>query len=85
MNSWDDYQGHDDEIHRARLMVPTADNDRRGGTRIDAHIGFNYLFTDGFMEGHSFGIEVGMPVYQKIEGPNLETDIIATAGWQYRF
>ena len=85
LNSWEDYEGHDDIIHNSRLMVPTADNDRRAGTRLDAHLGFNYLFTDGFLCGHSIGLEAGMPIYQNIEGPNLETDFIVTIGWQYRF
>ena len=85
LNSWQDYEGHDDTIHASRNGVPTADNDLRGGTRLDAHLGCNYLFTDGFLAGNSFGVELGMPVYQNIEGPNLETDLIVTLGWQYRF
>lgn len=85
LNSWDDIEGNDDEIHPARNNTPTADNDLRGGTRVDAHIGFNYLFTEGTFKGHNFGVELGMPVYQYIEGPNLETDWTATFGWQMTF
>lgn len=85
LNTWQDYEGHDDIIHNSRRGVPTADNDLRGGTRVDAHVGFNYLFTEGFLKGNSFGVEAGMPIYQNLEGPNLETDIIVTVGWQYRF
>lgn len=85
VNSWDDYEGHDDQINAMRLMMPTANNDLRGGTRVDAHIGFNYLFTEGFLKGSNIGVEVGIPVYQYLEGPNLETDLVATIGWQKTF
>jgi hypothetical protein len=85
LNSWEDIEGHDDAIHRLKDMVPTANNDLRGGTRVDAHLGFNYLFTEGFLAGNSFGMEAGVPVYQNLEGPNLETDLTVTIGWQYRF
>ena len=85
LNSWDDIEGKDDEVDPGKANTPTADNDLRGGTRVDAHIGFNYLFTDGTLKGHNFGVELGMPVYQYIEGANLETDWIATIGWQVAF
>lgn len=85
LNSWDDFEGNDDEIHPARNNTPTADNDLRGGTRVDAHIGCNYLFTDGVFKGHNLGLEIGMPVYQYIEGANLETDWTVTVGWQMTF
>ena len=85
LNSWDDYEGHDDGLHGRRNMMPTADNDLRGGTRADAFLGFNYLFTEGVLKNNNIGIEIGMPFYQNIEGPNLETDLILTIGWQMTF
>ena len=85
INSWEDFQGHDDTINNSQRIIPTADNDLRGGSRLDVHLGCNYLVTEGLMAGHNFGVEVGMPVYQYIDGPNLETDISVTLGWQYRF
>ena len=85
VNSFDDIEGKDDEIDPGKANTPTADNDLRGGTRVDAHLGFNYLFTDGIFKGHNIGLEIGMPVYQYLEGPNLETDWTATIGWQMHF
>lgn len=85
LNSWVDYDGHDDELVGRRNMMPTADEDLRAVTRADALIGFTYLFTQGALAGNSIGLEVGMPFYQDIDGPNLETDYTVTLGWQVRF
>ena len=85
LNSWDDYVQDDNQISTMSLMTPTANSDLRGGTRVDAHIGFNYLFTEGVLKNNNIGIEFGVPVYQYLEGPNLETDWTATIGWQMAF
>ena len=67
------------------LMVPTADPDRRAGTRVDLHLGINYRRTAAPLQGHRLSLEFGRPVYQNLDGPQLETDWITTAGWQYMF
>ena len=85
LNSWKDYDGHDDELVGRKNMMPTADEDLRAGTRADALLGFTYLFTEGALAGNSIGLEAGMPFYQDIDGPNLETDYTVTLGWQVRF
>ena len=84
--TWGDIDGSDDELApMAPLMVPTADPDRRAGTRIDLHLGVNYRRTGALLKGHRLALEFGRPVYQTLDGPQLETDWIATAGWQYMF
>ena len=45
----------------------------------------NYLFTDGFLKGHRLAIEGGMPVWQDLDGPQLEVDWVVIVGWQYAF
>ena len=85
LNSWKDYDGHDDELIGRQNMMPTADADLRAGTRADVHLGLTYLFTEGALCGNSIGLEAGMPFYQDIDGPNLETDYTVTLGWQVRF
>ena len=80
-NFWDDINGEDDRLNKN--MVPTADPDLRGGSRLDAHIGLNYKFVSGILKGHRIALEFGAPIYQDLNGPQLETDIIATIGWQF--
>jgi hypothetical protein len=63
-------------------MIPTADPNLRKGQRLDLLPGVNYVFTSGPLRGHRFAFEAGFPVYQKLDGPQLETDWRIVAGWQ---
>jgi len=50
------------------------------GKRADLSLGLNVKVPG---TGHRFAIEVGKPVWQDLDGPQLETDMIITAGWQW--
>jgi len=80
---WSDFDGVDDELNPA--MVPTADPDLRGGQRLDLLVGLNTIIPDGPLRGHRFNVEVGLPVYQDLDGPQLEMDWTLTVGWQKSF
>ena len=41
--------------------------------------------TSGPLHGVRFAIEAGLPTYQHLDGPGLETDWITTVGVQYAF
>ena len=77
---WENFHGSDPDLNPA--MVPTADPDLRGGDRLDALFGLNAYLQDGPLAGHRFAFEFGVPVYQDLDGPQLETDWILTLGWQ---
>jgi len=62
-------------------LVPTADPTLRGGTRLDMLFGIKY----GGMHGGIIGLEAGFPIYQNLDGPQLEIDFILQAGLQYGF
>ncbi len=80
---WGNIDGADSNLPAmAPMMVPTADPDRRGGRRYDALLGASIAPTTGALRSHRFGIEFGMPIYQNLDGPQLETDWTATIGWQ---
>jgi len=64
--------------------VQTADPDRQKARRIDFGVGLNFS-ADGALAGHRLALEWTRPVYQKLDGPQLETDWTVTAGWQYAF
>ena len=81
--SWGNVSGADPELNPA--LISTADPDRRGGTRIDALIDVELVIPNGNWQNNSFGIEFGMPIYQNLEGPQLETDWIVSMGWQWVF
>ncbi len=65
--------------------VQTADPDNYGGERVDAFFGVNLVGQTGALRGHRLAFEVGTPIFQDLNGPQLETDWIATVGWQKAF
>lgn len=69
--------GQDDSVS---LPVQTADPDNYGFNRLDFHLGVNTFIPN---TNHRIALEVGMPVYQDLNGVQLETDQLITLGWQY--
>ena len=68
------------------LPVQTADPDNQGGTRLDVHLGLNIAGQSNIgTAGHRLAFEIGAPVYQDLNGPQLETDWTLTLGYQYAF
>ncbi len=82
-NIWQDVDGADPQLNPA--MVPTARPDLRGGERVDFLLGVNFFKSEGKLSGHRISIEAGVPIYQHLDGPQLETDWIFKAGWQWAF
>lgn len=80
---WGDIDGADPDLNPA--LVPTADPDRRGGERIDLSFGVNLYAPKGGLKGNRVGIQVGFPIYQSLDGPQLETDWHLTIGWNWTF
>lgn len=62
------------------MMIPTADADLRGGRRVDAFVGVNYR-----SGAHRLALEYGLPAYQDLDGPQLETDSVLVLGYQVSF
>lgn len=78
---WEDIHGADSELNP--MMVPTARTDLQGGSRIDALIGVNLLQPTGSLAGNRLNAEFGMPVYQYLDGPQMETDYRGMVSWQF--
>jgi len=86
--AWGDIDGRDERITQfvgAAPLVPTAFPDLRGGQRLDILFGVNLLGTEAAAKGHRLGLELGIPVWQDLDGPQLETDWYLTLGWQFAF
>lgn len=63
-----------------RAPVQTADPDRHGMQRLDFGLGANLLLPG---QKHRVALELTAPTYQKLDGPQLETDWFLTLGWQF--
>jgi hypothetical protein len=66
-------------------IVPTADPGRRAAASLSLLGGVNFALPEGMLSGVRLALEVGVPVYQTLDGPALETDWMMTAGVQYAF
>ena len=53
----------------------------QGGDRLHFFLGVNHTHPGG----HRFAGELGGPIFQDLNGPQLETDIIYRIGWQFSF
>ncbi len=88
--TWGDVRGADRRIAQSLMpmgmgpfpSVPTAIPSLRGGSQASLSVGANYYFRTGFAAGHRLALEIGAPIYQDFDGPQLETDWTGTLGWQ---
>ena len=82
---WGNIEGADPSLNPT--VVPTADPERQGGNRLDALIGINFVNQLGpkLLRGQRLAVEFGLPLYQDLNGPQLETDWVLLLGWQYAF
>ncbi len=81
--SWGDIRGRDPNLNTA--MVQSASTTLQGGQRVDAIFGLNFIVPRGPLMGNRLAFEGGLPVHQRLEGPQLETDHFFTVRWQKTF
>lgn len=65
--------------------VTTAFNDNYGGERLDLILGLNLLGPSGLIKGHRIAVDLRLPLWQDLNGYQLETDSLLTIGWQKSF
>ena len=80
---WDDIHGADPRLNPN--LVPTANPDIRAGSQVDFLMSIELYAPDGMLKGQHLGIEIGTPLYQHLNGPQLQTDWQISAGWQWTF
>ncbi|MEM8867022.1 MAG: transporter [Verrucomicrobiota bacterium] len=73
------------QIGPAGRSVTTTFNDNYGGERVDAILGLNFIAQSGCFKGHRLGLDLRLPIWQDLNGVQLETDLVATIGWQKAF
>jgi hypothetical protein len=74
--NWQGIEGQDPNLNP--MMAPTSDPDATGGQRLDLLLGLTGVFG-----GHRIGLEVGKPIYQDLNGPQMETDLVYSLGYQF--
>lgn len=80
---WGNIRGADPELNPA--IVPTARPDLIGGNRLDYVIGLSFYVPEGALTGNRIHAEIGVPLYQSLNGPQLETDWLLKTGWSWTY
>lgn len=81
--TWGNISGADPDLNP--LTAPTARTDLRGGERVDVLFGVDFDVPEKLFKGNKLSIEAGLPVYQRLDGPQLEMDFRVTARWTSMF
>ncbi len=66
-------------------MSPLNNPDVSGGERIDVLLAINYIQLDGMLANNRLAVEFGIPVYQRLNGPQLGLSYMLSLGWQWSF
>ena len=62
--------------------VQTADPDNYGGRELRLMFGLNWAGQSGFWRGKRIALEGGIPLHRHLNGPQMETDFVLSAGFQ---
>lgn len=65
------------------MMVITADTENSGATVINSGIGMNFYVNKGSLKNVRLGLEFGIPIYQDLNGVQLQPRETFTVGIQY--
>ena len=76
-----DKGNYDGSDARITLPVPTARANLRGGSVLNVGVGFNYLVT----KKTRLALEYLQPIYQYLDGPQLQEKESLTLGYQFLF
>jgi hypothetical protein len=82
-NHWGDVRGADPELDPT--ANPAFDAGLQRGSRLNLLFGFNLYTPRGPLKGHRFSLELGVPIYQSLAGPNNRTDFQWMLGWSYTY
>ena len=66
-------------------MAPSMDPDNWGGTFAEVGLGLNFLLGQGALKGNRLAVEFIAPIYQDVNGLQMEREWGLIAGWQFAF
>lgn len=85
-------KGTQDDVNQGPMAPPmnpktvtTAYENNYGGERLDAIFGINFYLPSGILKGQRLAADIRLPLWQDLNGYQLETDTVLTLGWQMAF
>ena len=80
---WGNVHGADPEIDST--FDAEGDPHRQGGRRVDFLMGVNFFVPEGIFKRTRVNVEGGFPIYENLDGPQLSTRWLLSAGLTYSF
>src|SRR6056297_1178184 len=68
-----------------RGPMPGSDPANHGGDTVTAYLGADLTPQRGALKGHRIGLDIALPVYQKVNGVQLRQDWSAMVAWRKAF
>ncbi len=84
----EELRGTQEAVSQASMVgrsIPTAFGENYGGNRLDGLFGLNCYVPEGLLKNHRLAIDIRLPLWQNLNGYQLETDVTMTLGWQASF
>ena len=75
--------GSDDEMNKR--MSPMMDSNNIGHQKINLGFGVNFINKNDFLKNHRLGLEIMLPIYQKVRGIQMSERYKIMIGWQFGF
>jgi hypothetical protein len=66
-------------------MEPSANSMNYGGHYVNSYFGFNFYLNRGWLKNNRLSVEYGMPLYQNINGIQMQQKSTIYAGWLISF
>lgn len=76
-------KGRDGEVYIYNEI--TANPVNYGGQKVNLYVGVNYAFQSGKLKNNHVSIEYGLPIYQYVNGMQMQSKQVVTAAWSYSF
>ncbi len=83
--TWGNVEGADPELTDLLAMSPIPDPNQQGGTRTDLLGGLNLHLPAGAERMQKMGLEIGAPLYEKLDGPQMSNAWTLNFSWQMSF
>ncbi|MCP3915623.1 MAG: transporter [bacterium] len=78
--SWGDYHGSNEDLRPDDN--PLEDDNRQGGARIDVYSGLAYDLRDSEEALNRLELEIGFPIDEWVDGPQLSAEFSLTFSWR---
>ena len=80
---WENITGQDPQI--SPTATAEGNPGRQAGRRVDILFGASFFAPRGHLKGSRLVVEGGLPIYERLTGPQLSTSWLLTAGASYAF